>query len=86
MTFDLGEKQAYDVLRANGRFGDDAGLTMSAIESRCDEIYGKKCGGYWKKQITALRDMGFARLSGRVEHCGHQRKPVWVACDPWGEE
>ena len=70
--------QCYQVLREAGCHGEDTGLTVSALEARCNERYGIRCTGYWNKQLRALVDMGYAEKSGRwLNHA-----PIWIASGP----
>jgi hypothetical protein len=81
------QAQAYQALRQAGRYGPMAGLTRFDLEERCNAVFGKKCDGYWNKQLRALIDMGYAKKAGRVEKSGNGcDKIVWVACDPWGDD
>ncbi len=75
------EKMVYDVLRAAGTVGEDIGLTAYELEQRCEQRYGKRGYQYWTKQVSALRDLGYARIEGTRKVKGAYR-PVWIATDP----
>ena len=55
--------QCYQVLREAGCHGEDTGLTVSALEARCNERYGIRCTGYWNKQLRA------EHLVKQGQHC-----------------
>jgi hypothetical protein len=69
--------QCYEALRATAFQGEHPGLTVRALEARCNERYGVRGQGCWAKQLLALADMGYAKKGRWINGA-----PLWVAVAP----